>query len=136
MLAEDFDESKLIFPLIAQPKIDGVRGLNMLGTLTGRSLKTHKNVYTTKFYSQSCLIGFDGELAANSETHPDLCRITSSALSTIAGEPFTLWWLFDYRSPKKDEWEYWVLGHPPIALYMRTVSPEKTLVEVNPILPG
>ena len=42
MLAEDFDESKLIFPLIAQPKIDGVRGLNMLGTLTGRSLKTHK----------------------------------------------------------------------------------------------
>ena len=96
MLAEDFDESKLIFPLIAQPKIDGVRGLNMLGTLTGRSLKTHKNVYTTKFYSQSCLIGFDGELAANSETHPDLCRITSSALGTIAGEPFTLWWLFDY----------------------------------------
>lgn len=47
-----------------------------------------------------------------------------------------LWWLFDYRSPTKDEWEYWVLGHPPIALYMRTVSPEKTLVEVNPIIPG
>jgi len=47
-----------------------------------------------------------------------------------------LWWLFNYRSPTKDEWEYWVLGHPPIALYMRTVSPQNTLVEVNPIIPG
>jgi hypothetical protein len=47
-----------------------------------------------------------------------------------------LWWLFDYRSPKKEEWEYWVIGHPPIAMYMRIVSPQKTLVEVNPLIPG
>lgn len=96
MLAEDFEEEKLVFPLGAQPKIDGVRGLNMLGRLTGRSLKAHKNKYTTSFYSKSCLIGMDGELAANHECHPDLCRITSSAVGTIAGEPYTLWWLFDY----------------------------------------
>lgn len=96
MLAEDFEESKLHFPLGAQAKIDGVRGLNMLGKLTGRSLKTHKNKYTTSFYSRSCLIGLDGELAAEYECHPDLCRITSSALSTIEGTPYTLWWLFDY----------------------------------------
>ncbi|MDH5667076.1 MAG: hypothetical protein OEY86_03585 [Nitrospira sp.] len=51
-------------------------------------------------------------------------------------ETSMLWWLFHYRSTTKDEWEYWVLGHPPIALYMRTVSPQKTLVEVNPIIPG
>ena len=38
--------------------------------------------------------------------------------------------------PKVDEWEYWVLGHPPIAMYMRTVSPTRTLVEVNPFIPG
>ena len=96
MLAEDFDESKLIFPLIAQPKIDGVRGMNMLGSFTGRSLKSHKNVYTSQLYSSSLLVGLDGEVAAESETHPDLCRITSSALGTIKGEPYTIWWLFDY----------------------------------------
>ena len=96
MLAEDFVEGKLRFPLGAQPKIDGVRGLNMLGSLTGRSLKSHKNKFTSAFYSRSTLLGLDGELAANSETHPDLCRITSSAVGTIAGEPYTLWWLFDY----------------------------------------
>ena len=96
MLAEDFKEGKLRFPLGAQPKIDGVRGLNMLGSLTGRSLKSHKNKFTLAFYSHSCLVGLDGELAAQHECHPDLCRITSSAVGTISGEPYTLWWLFDY----------------------------------------
>jgi hypothetical protein len=47
-----------------------------------------------------------------------------------------LWWLFEYRSPKADEWEYWVLGHRPIAAFMRTVTPTRTLVEINPIIPG
>ncbi|MGA6828772.1 hypothetical protein ACO9S2_14325 [Nitrospira sp. NS4] len=51
-------------------------------------------------------------------------------------ETSCLWWLFEYRSPKEDEWEYWILGHPPIAMYMRTVTPARTLVEVNPIIPG
>jgi len=96
MLASDYKESKVRFPVIAQPKIDGVRGLNMLGRLTGRSLKAHANRYTTDLYSVAALVGLDGELAAERETHPDLCRITSSALGTIKGEPFTVWWLFDY----------------------------------------
>lgn len=96
MLASDYDESKIRFPVVAQPKIDGVRGMNMLGGLTGRSLKQHANKHVTRFFSHSALIGFDGEMAAERETHPDLCRLTTSALSTIEGEPFILWWLFDY----------------------------------------
>lgn len=51
-------------------------------------------------------------------------------------ETSVLWGLFQYRSLKDDEWEYWVMGHPPIAMYMRTVTPTRTLVEVNPVLPG
>jgi DNA ligase-1 len=99
MLAHDWVEDKVRFPNWLQPKIDGVRGLNMHGKLTGRSLKPHRNLYTTELFSQPCLAGFDGELAADRETHPDLCRITSSKLSTIDGKPFTLWWLFDYIIP-------------------------------------
>ncbi len=95
MLACDYVESKLKFPLIAQPKIDGVRGLNLTGKLTGRSLKTHDNIATTAFYSHPVFIGLDGELAANEETHADLCRLTTSAVGTIKGTPFTLWHLFD-----------------------------------------
>ncbi len=96
MLASDFVEAKLRFPLIWQPKIDGVRGLNLDGQLTGRSLKTHANKFTTAFFSQKPFRGLDGELAAQAETHPDLCRLTTSAVNSIEGEPFTLWHCFDF----------------------------------------
>lgn len=96
MLAEDWDESKVRFPLLAQPKIDGVRALNFEGSLTGRSLKRHKNRFTTELYSRAEYIGFDGEMAAAHECDPDLCRLTTSALNTIENSPRTLWHLFDY----------------------------------------
>lgn len=95
LLAQNYVESKLVFPLGAQMKIDGVRGLTTEGYLTGRSLKKHKNKFTTAFYSSPEYAFLDGELAAEDERHPDLCRITSSALSTIQGEPFTFWHVFD-----------------------------------------
>lgn len=107
MLASDWDEAKLRFPLIAQPKIDGVRALNLTGKLTGRSLKQHKNVHVTTQFSHNLLVGFDGEMAAERETHADLCRLTSSALGTIEGRPFVLWWLFDYVVPTTLDLRYW-----------------------------
>jgi DNA ligase-1 len=106
MLASDYEESKIRFPVIAQPKIDGVRSLNMDGTLTGRSLKKHANFYTTTFFSHTDLIGFDGEMAAEYECHPDLCRLTTSALSRIAGHPFILWWAFDYIAEQTKDLPY------------------------------
>jgi DNA ligase-1 len=106
MLASDWTEGKVRFPVIVQPKIDGVRALNMTGTLTGRSLKQHANQHVTTLFSRQVLIGMDGEMAAQKETHPDLCRITSSALSTITGEPFVLWWLFDYVTGITAGWAY------------------------------
>jgi DNA ligase 1 len=116
MLASDYDEQKLRFPLLAQPKVDGVRGLNLTGSLTGRSLKPHANKYTTKFFSHSAFLGLDGELAAQHECHPDLCRLTTSALNRIDGEPFTLWWLFDYIVPGQTKAlpyveRFWALQH-------------------------
>jgi DNA ligase-1 len=106
MLASDYDENKLVFPLIVQPKIDGVRGLNLDGRLTGRSLKSHANKYTTEFFSREEFIGFDGELAAQLETHPDLCRLTTSALNRIEGEPLIVWWLFDFITPETKDMVY------------------------------
>jgi DNA ligase-1 len=96
MLATDWDESKVKFPCGLMPKIDGVRGLNMSGTLTGRSLKKHKNIHTTEQLSHSAFAGLDGELAADEKTHPELCRRTTSSLNRIMGEPRMDWHLFDY----------------------------------------
>jgi DNA ligase-1 len=95
MLASNYKPEKLRFPLGAQPKIDGVRGLNMDGTLRGRSKKCHANIYTTAIFSKPEYVGLDGELAAQEETHPKLCRLTSSAMSRIDGVPFVLWHVFD-----------------------------------------
>lgn len=99
-LACDWDETKVRFPVLISPKIDGVRAINLNGAVTGRSLKQHKNKYVTELLSDSTTIGFDGEIAAESDTHPALCRLTSSALSTIEGQPFVLWWLFDFVRPE------------------------------------
>jgi len=99
MLAHDYDESKVVFPCIIQPKIDGVRGLNMTGAFTGRSLKPPKNRWTVSLFSQPDLIGCDGELAAGPDNHPSLCRMTSSAVGTIEGEPAVVWHLFDLVRP-------------------------------------
>lgn len=96
MLASDYVESKLRFPVLVEPKIDGVRSCNFGGSLTGRSLKHHANKWTTQFYSREILRGLDGEMAAEHETHPDLCSLTTSALNTIQGQPWLLWHLFDF----------------------------------------
>ena len=96
MLASDWDENKVKFPVIFQFKIDGVRALNIDGLLVGRSLKRHANRYITQMFSHPEFAGFDGELAAEHQCHPDLCRLTSSAVSRIEGQPYVLWWLFDY----------------------------------------
>lgn len=104
-LACDWDEKKVAKKLrergylIIEPKIDGVRGCNLAGRMTGRSLKEHGNTFTTDFYSDAFYVGMDGELAAQAETHPDLCRLTTSAVNTHEGEPYLMWHVFDYLHP-------------------------------------
>lgn len=97
MLASDWDENKLALPAMVQPKIDGVRGVNTTGKLTGRSLKSFKNLAVTELFSHPALEGFDGELALGSITSPSLCRDTSSRLGTInASAEGISWHVFDY----------------------------------------
>lgn len=116
LLATDYDESRLVFPIGVQPKIDGVRGLTTEGCLTGRSLKKHKNIFTTARYSLPEYAMFDGELAAEDERHPDLCRLTTSAVGTIKGEPYTIWHVFDtlnkhvVKAPYFERWQ-WLQNH-------------------------
>ena len=96
MLASNYDADKLVFPIGVQPKIDGVRGLNMDGTLTGRSLKTFGNKHITARFSKPDFVGLDGEFAADRETHPRLCSLTSSAMSANGGKDADIMWhVFD-----------------------------------------
>jgi hypothetical protein len=51
-LAEDAIIDAVRFPCIVQPKIDGVRALNLNGTLTGRSLKPFEGFGITEYFSK------------------------------------------------------------------------------------
>ena len=99
MLAKDYVESKLQFPFGYQPKIDGVRGMHTAGYFSGRSLMPPANVFTANYYNDPIFTGLDGEFAAEHECHSALCRLTSSAMSTQAGEPYLLWHVFDLVLP-------------------------------------
>ena len=97
MLAEDFEADKLVFPVLVQPKIDGVRGVvSDAGVLTGRSLKLHGNRYATQRFSEERFAGLDGELTLGTVlNHDDLCRSTRSALASYDGEPDIYFNVFD-----------------------------------------
>jgi len=95
MLACDAVESRIQFPVIVQPKIDGVRMPRLLPYTTGRSLKPFGNKFTNERYSSPELLGLDGELVYGNVTDSDLCRKTSSATSSHNGSPETMWYVFD-----------------------------------------
>ena len=104
MLARDWVESKVKFPCIIQPKIDGVRALCIDGKLVGRSLKPFANKYVTQMLSRPEFNGFDGEITVgtpDNRTSETLCRDTTSALNRIDGEPVITWTIFDTQSNKK-----------------------------------
>lgn len=131
MLASDAVEGKIKFPCLAQPKIDGVRAINMTGTLTGRSLKKHANQHVTELFSKDIYKGLDGEMAANGELHPDLCRLTSSALSTITGFPYVLWHLFDYVTEETRNLPY-LERYERLVLFTRELGHEGSQLRVVP----
>jgi DNA ligase-1 len=99
-LACDWEPGKVRFPVAMQPKLDGVRGVNLHGRMTARTLKPFKNKHTGLFFSQAAFLGLDGELAAEHEAHPRLCSLTSSATGTIEGTPWLMWHVFDYLRPE------------------------------------
>ena len=107
MLASNAEISKLKYPVIIQPKIDGVRALNISGRLCGRSLKSFANRHTTEVFSRPEFAGLDGEMIAGEDPTADgLCRATTSALNSILGEPEVTWWIFDSHGPMNYQMRY------------------------------
>jgi DNA ligase-1 len=101
MLAVDADMSKVSYPIMCFPKIDGVRGMVRDGKLLGRSLKQHKNLYANHCFGRIQLDGLDGELAiAGQSRSASLCRDTTSAVNRIKEQPDLTFHCFDYLTPE------------------------------------
>jgi len=99
-LAEDAVLDKVVFPCIVQPKIDGVRAMNLGGTLTGRSLDPFAGHGITDYFSKPEFVGLDGEMILGSKPNctERLCSLTTGAMGRFKGVtemPDMHWWLFD-----------------------------------------
>jgi DNA ligase-1 len=100
-LAEDAVLHEVMFPCWVQPKIDGVRALNLAGRLTGRSLDEFKGYGISDYFSKREFVGLDGEmiLGAKPNCTERLCSLTTGAMGRFKGESEMAdlhWWVFDY----------------------------------------
>lgn len=96
MLAKDADPAKLRFPLVAQPKYDGIRALVLNGVLVSRSLKPIPNQEIQAALGHPEFNGLDGELIVGEPTAADNFQRTTSFVrgASKTGEPWAFY-VFD-----------------------------------------
>lgn len=95
MLASPVDFSKLTYPVLASPKLDGVRAINVNGKLLSRSLKPIPNKYLADLLGRPMLDGFDGELIVGDAWSSTVYRDTVSAVMRHEGQPAARFYVFD-----------------------------------------
>lgn len=78
------DLSDLRFPVLASPKIDGIRVRYLGGVALSRSMKPLKNKALQAFAAQyaGILEGLDGEIICGSPTDKKACRYTTSVVNS------------------------------------------------------
>jgi len=81
------DTSKLRFPLLASPKLDGIRALVIEGVLVSRNLKPIPNPTVQALFGRSEMNGWDGELICGDPTDKAAFRNTTSGVMSHTGIP-------------------------------------------------
>lgn len=106
VLRDEF--SKIRYPKVASPKLDGFRQYNPNGSPLTRSGKQVANLATRKRLTHPMFMGLDGELITGSPTAPDALHKAQSAFTTISGVPDFTWHIFDDPNRGKTGfWEHW-----------------------------
>lgn len=96
MLASVVDWSKVEYPLIVQPKLDGVACVVKDGEVLGRSLKPIPNEHVQNMFSS--LEGVHGELVVGSPTDDQAFQNTSGAVRRGDGKPDVKLYVFDLHN--------------------------------------
>jgi DNA ligase 1 len=89
------DTTTLNFPLLASPKLDGIRALVIDGKLVSRNLKPIPNAHVQALFGRPELNGLDGELICGDPTDKAAFRNTTSAVMSKDGTPDVRFWVFD-----------------------------------------
>lgn len=95
MLAVDAP-TKISFPMLASPKLDGIRCTVWGGEAFSRSLKPIPNAFVTETIRAAALpYVLDGELVVGPAQAKDVYRRTVSGVMSRDGEPDFTFWVFD-----------------------------------------
>lgn len=86
--------SELRFPLLASPKLDGIRCCIVDGVPLSRNLKPIPN--RSIFNCLKGLSAFDGELIVGEPTGNDVWNRSNSGVMSRDGEPDFTFWVFDF----------------------------------------
>ena len=78
---------RIQYPVIIEPKVDGVCGLTQFEKATTRTLKPFANHYAQRYLSQDIFDDLHYEIYVGGITDQDLCRNTTSALNSFEGLP-------------------------------------------------
>ena len=84
----------LSFPVLAAPKLDGIRCLKINGQALTRSFKPISNKFAREWIEANLPDGLDGELMLRGGTF----NATTSAIGRESGEPDFVFHVFDYVS--------------------------------------
>lgn len=109
MLAAEADAAKLRYPLVASPKLDGIRASVVNGKLLTRTLKEVPNRHVFKALSVPMFNGLDGELIVGDPYSKTVYRDTVSGVMSRDGNPNFTYWVFDLHdmpaSPYHERYE-------------------------------
>ena len=98
LLAATYETGAAAFPLLATPKIDGIRFLMVDGQAVSRSFKPIRNRHIQRLLGSALPDGVDGELTVG-ENFQD----STSGVMSGDGEPDFTVWVFDYVDPYSSE---------------------------------
>lgn len=95
MLASPADLDKLVYPLFASPKLDGIRAAVVGGRLLSRTLKEIPSRHIYNMFNQHKFEGLDGELIVGPTTSPTCYRDTVSGVMADNKTPDFKYHVFD-----------------------------------------
>jgi len=98
------DVNALRYPLLASPKLDGVRAFVENGIVLSRSRKLIPNFHVQEKFKH--LEGYDGELIVGDPTAKDCYRTTVSGVMSQSGEPAVHFMVFDQVRIPTDFFQY------------------------------
>lgn len=105
MLASPIDLTKIRYPVMVQPKFDGIRALAVNGQALSRTLKPIPNKFVQSLFANYAQImhGMDGELVVGSPNDPKTFERTTSGVMSFGGEPDFTYVVFDnWDNPSPD----------------------------------